>query len=99
MNLNESEEKKMRGGYCPDCGNSIFMHGPCGGMAENIRCFECGSEFNWCPPLSTERINRNEPGFYHGAFNMRDTLKRIGMLASPKEMVESWWKKMWKKLI
>ena len=93
--LTEAEEKKMMAGKCPDCGNHIFLHGPCGGMAENIRCFECGSEFNFCPPMSTDRLDRNEPAFYHGAFDLRQDLMRADAL-----LIEyvPWYKRLWQRI-
>lgn len=33
-------------GSCPDCGNDAFHDGPRGGLAQNIACVRCGSEFN-----------------------------------------------------
>ncbi len=77
-------------GKCPDCGNGVFLHGPCGGMAENIRCSECGAEFNFCPPLEPERIDRDMPTLYHGAFRPRDELIQAGMI-SEKKQADSWW--------
>ena len=31
---------------CLDCGSDKFYEGPHGGMAINIKCVNCGSEFN-----------------------------------------------------
>lgn len=87
MDLTNEQEEKIQDGECPDCGNSIFLHGPCGGMAENIRCFHCGAEFNWCPPFDAERIDRNEPHWYNGTFNLRDEIRR-SMPHKP------WWKRI-----
>lgn len=36
-------------GECPDCSCCFFHHGPEGGLTTNIKCANCGSEFNWCP--------------------------------------------------
>lgn len=91
MDLTKERNERMSDGECPDCGTSIFLHGPCGGMAENIRCFECGAEFNWCPPLSTERLDRNEPAFYHGAFNLRDEVRQYHRQFDEPE--KPWWKR------
>ena len=33
---------------CPDCGETEFLHGPCGGASENRMCATCTSEFNVC---------------------------------------------------
>lgn len=41
---------------CPDCGKFDFLEGPHGGLAVNIKCANCGSEFNVCPPWFAERI-------------------------------------------
>ena len=48
---------------CPDCGGEKFLAGPEGGLSQNIKCANCGSEFNYCPPCTVmpsgyaERIN------------------------------------------
>ena len=82
-------------GLCPDCGNKVFLHGPCGGMAENIRCAECGAEFNFCPPFEPERINRDEPGLYHGAFRPSDELEQyVFTEKKPWPLSLAWWKKL-----
>jgi hypothetical protein len=82
-------------GKCPDCGNGVFLHGPCGGMAENIRCSECGAEFNFAPPFSPERIDRNEPALYHGAFRVSDELEQnIFVEPKPWPLSLAWWKKI-----
>ncbi|GEM_PF-3524683 len=41
---------------CPDCGKFDFLEGPRGGLAVNIKCTNCGSEFNVCPPWFAEQI-------------------------------------------
>jgi hypothetical protein len=41
---------------CPDCGHSEFLAGPEGGCSQNIKCNNCGSKFNICPPFFAERI-------------------------------------------
>ncbi len=43
---------------CPDCGKFDFLEGPRGGLAMNIKCAHCGSEFNVCPPWFAERIGK-----------------------------------------
>lgn len=97
MSKNQSNLSALNAkGECPDCGNNVFLHGPCGGMAENIRCFECGAEFNFAPPFDPERLDRNEPAFYHGAFNLRDELLRADMLVV--EYVP-WYKRLWQRLV
>lgn len=54
------------GAECPDCHGDMFLMGPQGGCAQNIKCAnkECGSEFNvapfdggWCgAPMIAARI-------------------------------------------
>lgn len=51
------EEKQLRKGICPDCGNEGFVPGPGGGASENFRCYRCEAEFNLRWPFSPERIN------------------------------------------
>jgi len=31
---------------CPDCGNTDWYGGPCGGLSQNIMCSKCKHEFN-----------------------------------------------------
>jgi predicted nucleic-acid-binding Zn-ribbon protein len=57
---NRSENEKMfdeltKNG-CLDCGNSEFLEGPSGGMAQNIKCSKCGSKYNVMPMGWAERI-------------------------------------------
>ena len=40
----------LNAGHCPDCGGHQFLHGPQGGLTENIKCATCGAKFNFCPP-------------------------------------------------
>ena len=40
----------VRKNKCPDCGTKgRILAGPCGGMAQNVKCDNCGSEFNITP--------------------------------------------------
>jgi len=44
---------------CPDCKTHpmSYMEGPSGGMSTNVKCAECGSNFNITPALGiAERI-------------------------------------------
>jgi len=41
---------------CPDCHEKHFLEGPHGGASVNIKCVECGSKFNICPPYFAARI-------------------------------------------
>lgn len=41
---------------CPDCHGPNFLKGPEGGLSTNIKCSDCGSQFNICPPFFAERI-------------------------------------------
>lgn len=36
----------QQNGVCPDCGEASFIPGPRGGLAQNMTCSGCGSEFN-----------------------------------------------------
>lgn len=47
-------KKKLR---CPDCKKGRLLKGPCGGLAQNIKCSNCGSKFNFSPPFTTQRIS------------------------------------------
>ena len=42
--------------HCPDCHGPHFLKGPEGGLSVNIKCGDCGSQFNICPPFFAERI-------------------------------------------
>lgn len=41
---------------CIDCGSDEMLEGPCGGMAQNVKCAKCGHKFNFGPPLFIHRI-------------------------------------------
>ena len=44
-------------GVCPECGRQAgFLEGPHGGNCTNIKCKECGAEYNVFPPFFAERI-------------------------------------------
>jgi len=43
-------------GRCPACGGRDFYEGPHGGLAVNVKCVNCGSCFNLCPPFTPQRI-------------------------------------------
>jgi hypothetical protein len=50
---------------CPDCGGAEFVHGPRGGLAQNMKCGGCGSEYNIARyegrPITVDRIYRDNP--------------------------------------
>lgn len=92
LELTETEQNIINEGHCPDCNCPVFLHGPSGGASENIRCFHCGAEYNWCIPCSTERIERNEPTLYHGAFRMPDEIKAY--YNSWKKDKKTWWQQI-----
>jgi hypothetical protein len=57
---------------CPDCKHDSFLMGPKGGMGQNVKCEDCGSEFNlapfedgqWCgEPFIAERIGEPMPKY------------------------------------
>ncbi len=45
---------------CPDCDAMTFLEGPHGGLSVNVKCENCGSEFNVCMPFFVERIHSHE---------------------------------------
>jgi ribosomal protein S27E len=92
--LSEEEDSKLMSGHCPDCGSTTFLHGPCGGMAENIRCNGCGSEFWFAPPFSAERLERNCPECYQRSFDLKNELKQMDMLVENSN--KSWWKRLFR---
>ena len=42
---------------CIDCGCTDWYEGPCGGLAQNIKCAGCGHCFNMGLPLFFQRIS------------------------------------------
>lgn len=56
---------------CPNCGNTKWMLGPCGGMAQNIECATCGNDYNDMGPFGLEHIGFNRSG-------LRDLLPSAG---------------------
>jgi hypothetical protein len=44
---------------CIDCGCKTLLEGPCGGLAQNVMCSNCGHKFNFGPPLFIHRIGVN----------------------------------------
>ena len=50
------KELFLKYGRCPDCGSDQYLEGPCGGLAQNIKCVGCGHEYNMGLPLFIERI-------------------------------------------
>jgi hypothetical protein len=65
----------IKQGHCPDCGSTVFLEGPRGGLSVNIRCNFCGSEFGFQYPFASERIYRNAPGLYHSPFILAEWIK------------------------
>lgn len=45
---------------CPDCQSKLWNSGPCGRMAMNIRCANCGAKFCFCGPFTPDRINNDD---------------------------------------
>lgn len=102
----EQESKVFESGHCPDCNGTMFLHGPEAGFSENIRCKGCGHEFNFAPiPGMTERIDRNEPKWYRGEFDLRICFKDSPWVddkpSNPWLLSLAWWKKtkFWKSLV
>lgn len=48
------EMEPLSRGRCPDCGGGLLV-GPRGGLSMNVRCEDCGNEFNICP-LGRDRV-------------------------------------------
>jgi DNA-directed RNA polymerase subunit RPC12/RpoP len=50
---------------CSDCGSKNFYGGPEGGLSQNVKCVDCGSEFNvtwfYGRIISVERIRQHPP--------------------------------------
>jgi hypothetical protein len=57
--LTDYELEMVRKNVCPDCEHEGFLGGPCGGMAQNIKCAndECGSRFNDLGMFGVDRIS------------------------------------------
>lgn len=74
--LTAAERRKMEQGRCPFCNNGRWYEGPSGGLAQNIKCTNCGAEMNVGPDLAD--INAlpvepykvipepERPGFFRG---------------------------------
>jgi len=95
--LTEKESKTIESGHCPDCDSVYFLHGPAGGMSENIRCKHCGKEFCFSPfPGGTDRIDRDCPEYYGGQFDLRKSVDSPYMNTeeNPWPLSGRWWKKL-----
>ena len=63
----EAERKSLEFQVCPDCQTyKEFRAGPRGGLAQNIKCGYCGSEFNVGPRMGgrlffAQRISERSP--------------------------------------
>ncbi|TRZ85025.1 hypothetical protein D4R89_12985 [bacterium] len=56
-NLTDTEKYELLSFFhCPDCHGKSFLKGPEGGCSVNIKCVDCESRFNICPPYFAERI-------------------------------------------
>jgi DNA-directed RNA polymerase subunit RPC12/RpoP len=64
MDDNKLKEAFMKYNACPDCGGEEFREGPYGGMSRNVRCANCGHQFNWALPISIERIHITSNGIF-----------------------------------
>jgi len=47
---------------CPDCGGAEFIPGPKGGLAQNVLCAGCHSEYNFAFPIAVHRIGKPRAG-------------------------------------
>jgi len=61
--LTPEELRALTEGKCPDCGaTDKWQQGPEGGLSENWRCGDCGSQFNIGPaPAFHERVSEPSP--------------------------------------
>jgi len=75
--LTEQQDKCMQKGHCPFCKGTLFLHGPCGGCAENIRCVGCGKEYCFSAPFRSLILDRGEPGLYGGEFSLKSETSDI----------------------
>jgi len=66
MNDDKLMEEFLLHNCCPDCGSNEFIEGPCGGMAQNVKCAKCGHWFNFALPVAIQRIHIDSEG------NLRD---------------------------
>jgi hypothetical protein len=53
--VTHAEYLKLISGLCPDCGAAMLLNGPRGGLARNVLCGVCRTEFN-VSPVQSERI-------------------------------------------
>jgi hypothetical protein len=75
-------------GRCPNCKNEVFLHGPQGGSAENIRCAKCGKEYWFAYPFEATEIKRDCPQYYRVEFNLREELFGAWYLKTPIQKVK-----------
>ena len=58
--LTKKENEYLYGkAKCPMCRNGELIGGPCGGMAQNVMCGTCGSEYWWAPPFTAKLMKRD----------------------------------------
>lgn len=77
IELTEQQDHRLHRGNCPFCNGTRFLHGPCGGGSENIRCKGCGKEFCFAPPFKSLVLDRDEPGIYSGEFSLKSEVADI----------------------
>lgn len=58
--LNDRDDAKLKSGFCLDCNSQALVAGPMGGLAQNVKCSNCGSEFN-VSPVRSHRLPIKEP--------------------------------------
>lgn len=61
-------------GICPDCATSMFIEGPSGGAAMNIKCAGCGSKFWFAPPFTPERIDNDDQFYTREPIDLREVM-------------------------
>jgi hypothetical protein len=59
--LNRTDQEKLLSGICPDCGAAMILYGPRGGIARNVLCGVCRTEFNASPVQSTRMAKPCDP--------------------------------------
>jgi DNA-directed RNA polymerase subunit M/transcription elongation factor TFIIS len=53
--ISPAGQEMLLAGFCPDCGAAMLLNGPRGGLARNVLCGACRTEFN-VSPLQCERL-------------------------------------------
>lgn len=59
VDVSKNEEQLLRQDICPDCLDTGFLEGPCGGGSVNVMCAneKCQARFNICGPFTPQRLS------------------------------------------